>query len=136
MKEAQDRNCGFTGARWTPQYEDHLLWCVGQPPEAAANEERERAGPLSQCRTWNIPVAEACNWTATTRVAACQNADGTPSDARQRQSNIACGPTQETAQSWSVLGLKQSGCLVEGDTPSPGCCTYTQESAPGCGCNR
>lgn len=53
VAEGSARGCNFSGPRWTPSYEDHLTWCVGQPAEAAESERRNREGPLSQCRTNN-----------------------------------------------------------------------------------
>ena len=136
VREANERNCQFTGARWTPNYEDHLTWCVTQPPEAAANEERERGGPLSQCRTQNPSVGggETCAWSAVVRTVECLSGDGTPSTARQGQSNLACGPTQDVALTRAKLGLEQAGCLSDGDDPAPGCCTVTEETSSGCSC--
>ena len=134
VREARARNCGFTGARWTPNYEDHLTWCIGQPLEAAANEARERGGPLSQCRTWSSGSGEACAWSTELRIAECRNVDGTASSASQGQSNLACGPSQEIARQRATLGLGQAGCITPGDDRAPGCCTVTEETSEGCRC--
>jgi hypothetical protein len=53
-EEARARNCGMDNSpRWTASYENHLNWCLHNPPNAAENETREREGPLSRCRTTN-----------------------------------------------------------------------------------
>jgi len=55
INEANARGCIMSGppGRWTSGYEGHLTWCMGEPPEKAESETRERGGPLSQCRTTN-----------------------------------------------------------------------------------
>jgi hypothetical protein len=142
-QEAAARQCGFTGPRWTASYDDHLLWCYGQPPEAAEAETSEREGPLSQCRTTNplpggppAPPSEACEWTATLQNQACLNLDGTPSSITPgSMSAPACGGTAEIALERAKVSFAANmGCLSEGGSPAPGCCTYTQETTQGCGC--
>ena len=51
-EEARARNCGMENTpRWTASYENHLNWCINNPPSAAENETKQREGPLSRCRT-------------------------------------------------------------------------------------
>lgn len=133
VREAGERNCLFTGARWTPLYEDHLTWCLGQPAAVAEQESREREGPLSQCRTQRPTggAPEACTWTANVRTESCTNGDGSPSDA-SGTSNTGCGATQESATTRAKAGL--SVLLTDEDTPPPGTCTYEVDVRAGCGC--
>lgn len=134
VREASDRGCAFSGARWTPLYEDHLTWCLTQPAAVADQESREREGPLSQCRT-QLPSGstktEACNWTANVRTETCTNGDGSASPA-SGTSNTGCGATQDAATTRAKAGL--GVLLTDEDTPPPGTCTYTVDVREGCGC--
>lgn len=133
VREANERGCGFSGARWTPAYEDHLTWCFTQPAAVAAQETREREGPLSQCRTQlpRGPAPEACNWTANVTTDACTNADGSPSSA-SGTSNTGCGATEEAATARAKAGLPV--LLSDDDPPAPGTCAYSVDARLGCGC--
>jgi len=134
VREASDRGCGFSGARWTPLYEDHLTWCLTQPAAVATQESREREGPLSQCRT-QMPsgntTTEACHWTANVRTEVCTNADGSPSSA-SGTSNTGCGATEDAATTRAKAGLPVP--LSDEDPPAPGTCSYDVDVRPGCGC--
>jgi len=44
------RRCGFTGPRWTSDYNAHYQWCLGVQWEAADSESRAREHELRQCR--------------------------------------------------------------------------------------
>lgn len=133
VREAAERGCGFSGPRWTPLYEDHLTWCFTQPAAVAAQESREREGPLSQCRTQlpRGPAPEACHWTAHVITDACTNYDGSPSSA-SGTSSTGCGATEEAATTRAKAGLPIP--LSEDDPPAPGTCTYSVDARPGCGC--
>lgn len=134
VREAGERGCAFEGPRWTPLYEDHLAWCLTQPAAVAAQESRERAGPLSQCRT-QLPQdktgGEACLWTAYVRVDACANVDGSPSSTPE-MSNIGCGASEDAATARAKAGLSVQ--LSDEDEPEPGTCTYSVDARPGCSC--
>lgn len=134
VREAADRGCQFSGPRWTPLYEDHLTWCLTQPAAVAAQEAREREGPLSQCRT-QLPAGdtktEACNWTARIRTEVCANPDGTPSST-SGTSLVVCGPTEDEASERAKAGLPFPPS--DEDEPEPGTCTYQLDVGPGCAC--
>lgn len=142
VAEALARGCNFTGPRWTPLYEDHLAWCIGQPAEDANSEARKREGPLSQCRTTNplpegtqIP-GEQCSVSVVIRNRSCLNADGTPSSRIPGSSTVSgCGGNVENARARAKLNFTSTfGCLSEGDTPAPSCCTVSEETVAGCLC--
>jgi hypothetical protein len=134
IREAAERGCLFSGPRWTAQYEDHLTWCLTQPAAAAAQEAREREGPLSQCRT-QLPVGEtkteACNWTAHIRSEVCTNPDGTPSST-SGTTLTTCGATEDAASERAKAGLPFQAS--DEDEPAPGTCTFDLDVRPGCGC--
>jgi hypothetical protein len=141
-EEARLRNCGFTGVRWTATYEQHLSWCIGEEASVADAETRNREGPLSQCRTTSPigaspPGPEACLWTTVVRNDRCVNLDGTESTilAPGSRSASGCGGTAQVSVDRAKLNLDATNvCLTEGNTPEPGCCTYTKQTFQGCEC--
>jgi hypothetical protein len=44
------RRCGFTGSRWTSDYNAHYRWCTSVPWESADSEMRAREDELRQCK--------------------------------------------------------------------------------------
>jgi hypothetical protein len=44
------RQCGFTGSRWTSDYNAHYQWCTTVSRESADSEIRAREDELRQCR--------------------------------------------------------------------------------------
>ncbi len=44
------RRCGFTGSRWTSDYNAHYQWCTTVPWESADSETRAREEELRRCR--------------------------------------------------------------------------------------
>lgn len=141
--EATARGCGVSGPRWTASYEGHLTWCIGQPPNVAESETKQREGPLSLCRTINPlpggptpPSQEACSWSVTIKNERCLNLDGTPSSIQPGNfSALGCGGNQDIALDRAKLSFGSSvGCLSEGDSPTPGCCTYQKQTTQGCLC--
>lgn len=143
--EAVARGCRFGGqppGRWTTSYEAHLTWCIGVPAGASRSEASQRQGPLSQCRTTN-PIGgspaqppEACAISVTVRNRTCLNLDGTPSSISPgSMSAPGCGGNQNIASQRAKLNFAANhSCLSDGNAPSPGCCTYSQEATAGCLC--
>ncbi len=41
--------CGYTGGRWSANYNGHKNWCMGAGNAAIASEEHKRGVGLSQC---------------------------------------------------------------------------------------
>jgi hypothetical protein len=142
VAEANRRQCGFGGPRWTPSYDNHLSWCIGVPEDFAASEAREREGPLSQCRTTNPegpppPAPEACAVSVIVKNEACLSLDGTPSSMSPGSaSQPGCGADQGVASQRAKLAFSANvACITEGDSPSPGCCTVNEQLVPGCLCH-
>lgn len=48
--EAAQLGCGLTGGRHRASLRDHMVWCLENPPGAAATEERARAAEVGLCR--------------------------------------------------------------------------------------
>lgn len=144
IREASARGCRMGGppGRWGGTYEDHLTWCIGQSAEAANSETRERGGPLSQCRTTNpLPGGggapqPACTISVIVKNQACVNTTGSPSSIESGSlSATGCGDSEKLALDRALTNFAGNvGCLSEGSTPTPGCCTYTKQTAPGCLC--
>ncbi|HOW54066.1 MAG TPA: hypothetical protein PLR60_05355, partial [Syntrophorhabdaceae bacterium] len=44
------RNCGFTGGRWTNEYQGHYNWCLAVQQSVADAETNARANDLRQCQ--------------------------------------------------------------------------------------
>ncbi|MGH7840689.1 MAG: LGFP repeat-containing protein [Candidatus Binataceae bacterium] len=81
------------------------------------------------------PSGEACNFTAVASNNQCLNADGTPSSLPSGgTTGTGCGSDATRAQARAKLVLGQAVCLTEGNTPQPGCCTFSSKTAAGCGC--
>ena len=142
--EATARGCGVSGPQWTASsYEGHLTWCTGQPQNVAESEAREREGPLSLCRTINPlpggtvpPAQETCSWSVTVKNQTCLNLDSTPSSIIAGSlSAPGCGSNRDVALQRAKLNFASSvGCLSEGNSATPGCCTYSQQTTQGCLC--
>jgi hypothetical protein len=83
-----------------------------------------------------IDPGEECLVSTTIYNDACLNADGTPSTILNpgATSGTGCGDTSEKALTRAKQVYRQFGCLTEGSEPSPGCCTYTQQSTQECLC--
>jgi hypothetical protein len=138
ISEATARRCSFGGqppGRWNPIYEDHLAWCIGVDADFAASETRGREGPLSQCRTTNpmghaLPPPETCAVSVAVTNRTCLNADGTPSSVTPGSLfQVECGADYNTASqraksAFSIFNY----CLIDGDSPAPGCCTYNEQA--------
>ena len=45
--------CGYTGGRWSANYNGHKNWCMGASDAAIASEEHKRGVGLSQCLIGN-----------------------------------------------------------------------------------
>lgn len=81
------------------------------------------------------PVGEACNFTAVASNKQCLNADSTPSSLQSGgTTGTGCGSDATRAQSRAKIVLTQAVCLTDGNTPQPGCCTFSVQSTPGCAC--
>jgi hypothetical protein len=83
-----------------------------------------------------VPASESCSVSVTIKNAFCLNADGTPSTILTAGSISApgCGANLENARARARQSFQQFGCLTEGDDPSPGCCTYSEQVVQGCLC--
>lgn len=145
-EEAAARNCSFGGqpqGRWSPSYDIHFRWCFSVPTHEAAEETRQREGPLSQCRTTNpvrggsvTPAVETCAWSVAAKNLVCANTDGTRSSiATGHLSAPGCGSNPNIASQRAKLNFAAShACVTEGDAPSAGCCTVGEELVQGCLC--
>jgi hypothetical protein len=82
------------------------------------------------------PPSESCSISVTIRNRSCLNADGSPSTILEPGTTSAsgCGGNRENARLRAKLNFQQFSCLTEGDQPSPGCCTYSEEVVQGCLC--
>jgi LGFP repeat len=81
------------------------------------------------------PAGEACNFTAIATNNKCLNADSTPSSLPSGgTTGTGCGSDIARAQARAKLVLVQATCLTEGNTPQPGCCTFSLQTAAGCSC--
>jgi hypothetical protein len=142
ITEATSRRCGFSGDRWgNAVYEDHLSWCIGVPANFADSETREREGPLSQCRTTHPlgpppPPPEACTVSVIVMNQTCLNLDGTPSSIVPGSlSQPGCGGDQNTASQRAKSAFSSGiACVSGGNSPSPGCCTVSEQVTQGCLC--
>ena len=47
--DARNRQCGFGGNRWSPNYQHHYQWCVGVLVPELNGETQARATAISQC---------------------------------------------------------------------------------------
>lgn len=61
VKEAQQRKCGFAGARWTPNFNDHAGWCMalGGDRRAPNSEAAARTKELAACKAKPLEVAKS-----------------------------------------------------------------------------
>ena len=48
-KPTANTHCGYNGARWEHDLEQHFRWCRHIRREAVITEVRERAGELQRC---------------------------------------------------------------------------------------
>ena len=83
-----------------------------------------------------VPATESCSVSVTIRNTSCLNVDGTPSTIIEPGAISAsgCGSTIENARARAKQSFQQFSCLTEGDQPSPGCCTYSEQALQGCLC--
>ncbi len=44
------RKCGYTGARWTSDYQGHFRWCMAAPLDTASSETMARTDALNKCK--------------------------------------------------------------------------------------
>ncbi len=118
------RRSTFTNGQILWSKSQHKIWveCGSRPPVV----------PVVPV----VPQGEACNFTAVAKNLTCLNADGTPSTILTQggTSGSACGSDAQRAKDRAKAVLAQAVCLSEGSSPQPGCCTYTLDSAAGCGC--
>lgn len=93
-------------------------------------------GATPPSRPQPIPPSESCSVSVTVVNRSCLNADGTPSTilAPGTVSAAGCGADLDRARARAKLSFQQFGCLSEGDDPSPGCCTYSEQAVQGCLC--
>lgn len=93
-------------------------------------------GATSSSQPQPVPPSESCSVSVTIQNKSCLNADGTPSTilVPGRISASGCGANVANARSRAKLSYQQFGCLTEGDQPSPGCCTYSEQVVEGCLC--
>ncbi|NNE21146.1 MAG: hypothetical protein HKN11_00915, partial [Rhizobiales bacterium] len=47
--QGRDRNCGFSGTRWRPEYEEHFAWCMSATPPQRFKERTYRQRTLLKC---------------------------------------------------------------------------------------
>lgn len=140
------RRCGPGNDRWQADYQNHFGFCMGPHGDAGADQEtRAREGALSQCRTTNplpdrkptdpLPTG-ACAVSVVVRNKLCSNADGSPSEilTSGNTSATGCGSTVDDARSRAKLSFQSFSCISEGDQPSAGCCTLSEEVVQGCLC--
>jgi hypothetical protein len=106
---------------WSKKRDQIYQFCGTTPPSQPAQ----------------VPAGEACAVTATIQNESCLNVDGTPSTIIEPRSltGTGCGANQANALLRAKVSFQQQfGCLTDGNQPSPGCCTYTQQVVQGCGC--
>jgi hypothetical protein len=46
----RDMGCGFSGRRWTFNYQEHFGWCMSANPQDAMNERITRKHMIQACR--------------------------------------------------------------------------------------
>ena len=71
--DANERNrlhgCGFTGTRWTSNYQAHLAWCKSTPQWIVGREWETRRPALAQCSA--CAVTEEYQWSSKPETAKC-----------------------------------------------------------------
>lgn len=55
QNENLQRNCGFTGNRWSPDFNFHYRWCTQVPPSSAEAETMARGRELQKC-SYRVPI--------------------------------------------------------------------------------
>ena len=65
----QQHRCGFSGGRWTSDYNGHFRWCKAVAPGASKNEQKIRYDALVQCQQANAKMDNICRSYAQTAVA-------------------------------------------------------------------
>lgn len=141
FQQAQARNCGFSGPRWSGSYDAHSLWCQSAAPGDRNGEAGARRKQLQDCGArppgqGTPPPGEECSVSVVIRNLSCLNADGTPSSLVPGASSVSgCGGNVENARARAKLSFASTfGCLSDGDSPAPGCCTVSEETVGGCLC--
>jgi len=84
-QENLNRNCRYTGARWTSDYQGHYNWCIKAPRSTVDSETRAREGELKNCQVkpkdcshckvyedWLIKNAGSCNYQGARLPSICQ----------------------------------------------------------------
>lgn len=66
------RHCGFTGARWQDNYNNHYSWCLNTSPISLNNEQSIRGALMGVCA--KNPTALRCETYALKAVAQIENA--------------------------------------------------------------
>jgi hypothetical protein len=69
--ENVQRHCGFSGARWSSDFNMHFNWCMTVAPAIADGETQARVNDLARCRTQVDPARARCE--QYTRTAISQN---------------------------------------------------------------
>lgn len=54
------QNCGFTGGRWSSDFNGHFNWCKGANMAALTGEDRARQAMLQQCAAKPAQDQQAC----------------------------------------------------------------------------
>jgi hypothetical protein len=92
------------------------------------------ATPASQPQP--VPSSEACSVSVIVKNNSCANADGTASTILTPGiiSTSGCGSTVDNARARAQASFQQFSCISDGDDPSPGCCTYSEQVVQGCVC--
>jgi len=49
FNDARNRQCGFAGNRWSPNFNHHFNWCTAVPVSASNAETQARANMIAQC---------------------------------------------------------------------------------------
>jgi uncharacterized protein with LGFP repeats len=93
-------------------------------------------GQTSPSQPKQVPPGESCSISVTIQNKACLNADGTDSTILSSGTITAsgCGSSVENARSRAKQSFQQFGCLTEGNQPSPGCCTFSEQVEQRCLC--
>jgi len=139
--EMQARNCGFSGNRWSDNYDGHSVWCQTAAPRDRNGEAGARRKQLRDCGarapSQGSPLPnEQCSVSVVVRNRSCLNADGTPSSLTPGASTASgCGGNVENARARAKLSFASAfGCISDDDSPLPGCCTVSEETVGGCLC--
>jgi hypothetical protein len=93
-------------------------------------------GATSPSQPQPVPSSESCSISVTIQNRSCLNSDGTPSTILDPGKITAsgCGGNLGNARSRAKQSFQQFSCLNDGDQPSAGCCTYSEQIVQGCLC--